>query len=233
MAADSTRPSLRDRKKAETRDRLAIAAVAQLLEAGPEASNIAAIAKTANVSPRTFHNYFANREDAYLHFCTRYILHVSDFIDQLPPHYDPLTAMEEFTLAAHGNAKDELYSLATLKYVGEYLHAHYSQIARQQGDDSDNGGNTVLSMLPDGYSIITPLVTTLEKRSNGQLSRFQILLLTGYAMTLVGSSLEANSTFKSLNVSQGKSELELIKEGFNLLRHGFSRAAGKQQGNKS
>ncbi|HJE91960.1 MAG TPA: TetR family transcriptional regulator, partial [Dietzia timorensis] len=49
--------SLRERKKSETRRRLAVAAVELLAEEGEEGVTIAAIADRAGVSTRTFHNY--------------------------------------------------------------------------------------------------------------------------------------------------------------------------------
>ena len=53
--------SLRERKKAETRDRLARASVELLLEYGVEQTTVSEITARAGVSTRTFHNYFAHR----------------------------------------------------------------------------------------------------------------------------------------------------------------------------
>lgn len=55
---------LRERKKLETHRALATAARELALEAGLEAVTVEAIAQRAGVSPRTFFNYFASRDDA-------------------------------------------------------------------------------------------------------------------------------------------------------------------------
>jgi len=57
---------LRERKRAETRDRLESAAVSLVLKNGIEHATLDAICEMADVSPRTFFNYFESKEDAIL-----------------------------------------------------------------------------------------------------------------------------------------------------------------------
>jgi len=57
---------LRERKRVETRAHLEKAAVEIALRDGIEHATIDAISAAANVSPRTFFNYFENKEDAIL-----------------------------------------------------------------------------------------------------------------------------------------------------------------------
>ncbi|WP_066517487.1 TetR/AcrR family transcriptional regulator [Curtobacterium ammoniigenes] len=57
---------LRDRKRAQTRSRIADAARTLALEAGIEHTTVEQIAQQADISPRTFFNYFATKEDAVL-----------------------------------------------------------------------------------------------------------------------------------------------------------------------
>lgn len=65
MTAPNT--GLRNLKKAATRDALGLAAVRLGTARGLDAVTADAIAAEAGVSTRTFHNYFANKEEAVLH----------------------------------------------------------------------------------------------------------------------------------------------------------------------
>ena len=56
--------SLRERKKAETRTALSQAVLRLALERGLDAVTADDIAAAANVSVRTFHNYFGTKEEA-------------------------------------------------------------------------------------------------------------------------------------------------------------------------
>lgn len=58
--------SLRERKRTETWTALHDAATRLTLEKGPEAVTVEQVAASANVSPRTFFNYFSTKEDAIL-----------------------------------------------------------------------------------------------------------------------------------------------------------------------
>jgi AcrR family transcriptional regulator len=62
----TSEPGLRERKRAETRDRLETAAVTLVLRDGLEHATLDAICESADVSTRTFFNYFDSKEDAVL-----------------------------------------------------------------------------------------------------------------------------------------------------------------------
>lgn len=55
---------LRARKQRQTRDAIHRAAVALALEHGPDAATVADISARAEISPRTFFNYYPSKEDA-------------------------------------------------------------------------------------------------------------------------------------------------------------------------
>jgi AcrR family transcriptional regulator len=90
---------LRERKKAETRTALAKAALSLALERGLEAATADEIAAAANVSPRTFHNYFGGKEEALV-AGWRSLLQV--YVDQLlaRPSDEPILASLECVLGA-------------------------------------------------------------------------------------------------------------------------------------
>jgi AcrR family transcriptional regulator len=59
-------PGLRERKKLATREALRLAALRLAVEKGWEQVRVEDIAAEAGVSPRTFNNYFASKDEAFL-----------------------------------------------------------------------------------------------------------------------------------------------------------------------
>jgi AcrR family transcriptional regulator len=63
---DAIEPGLRERKRLATRRAIQSAAVRVALERGLEGATVEEVARLADVSPRTFFNYFATKEEAVL-----------------------------------------------------------------------------------------------------------------------------------------------------------------------
>lgn len=84
---------LRERKKAATRAALSEAAMRLAEERGVEHVTAEAIAEAAGVSPRTFHNYFANKEEAILAAMWDFVRDVVTALRARPAQESALEAM--------------------------------------------------------------------------------------------------------------------------------------------
>jgi AcrR family transcriptional regulator len=94
------REGLRERKKAETHQALAKAALDLADRLGPDRVTVEAIADAAGVSPRTFFNYFSSKEDAIVGIAPA---HSSALLADLlarPEGEPPLDALRAVVLAA-------------------------------------------------------------------------------------------------------------------------------------
>ena len=93
---------LRERKKAATRQALHEAALRLAAEQGLERLTVEAIADAAEVSRRTFSNYFANKEEALLHEDRERIRRLLELVHDRPAGEPPWTALtraaEELTV---------------------------------------------------------------------------------------------------------------------------------------
>jgi len=85
---------LRERKKATTHTALRTAALELSLEHGPDAVTIEAICARADVSPRTFFNYFTGKDEAIVGWSDADGAWLVETIVTRPAAEDPLTALE-------------------------------------------------------------------------------------------------------------------------------------------
>lgn len=109
---------LRERKKAQTRAALARAAAEIARFEGPEKQNIGAISERADVSPRTFHNYFSSREDALREFT---VLTVTELLDGLEPAPSVHDAVEAAVIRGVRRGDDELTSFYSLSVLTQEI----------------------------------------------------------------------------------------------------------------
>ena len=97
--ADSSEPrgsrsntSLREKKKADTKESIARAAANIVLRAGTEALTVAHVAQAAGVSTRTFHNYFQSMEEALLWFIHLHGAEITEAFAQVPEDFSVVEA---------------------------------------------------------------------------------------------------------------------------------------------
>lgn len=113
---------LRERKKRETRATIA-RATAEIARYEPVARlSIADIAKRAGVSQRTFHNYFASREEALAEFTFSAAKELLDSV--ISEHGDNLSlfdAIEEAVISGLKRNDDELTSLYSLEVLARQI----------------------------------------------------------------------------------------------------------------
>ncbi|WP_230686356.1 TetR/AcrR family transcriptional regulator [Catellatospora vulcania] len=91
--------TLRERKKEATRQALHEAVLRLAVERGLDAVTVDAIADEANVSRRTFSNYFANKEDALLHGDRMRINGLLELLRARPAGESPWQALTAAALA--------------------------------------------------------------------------------------------------------------------------------------
>jgi AcrR family transcriptional regulator len=94
--ANPTRLGLRERKKQQTRDTIARAALQLFAERGYDETTLAEIAEAADVSPRTIFGYFQSKEDIL--FCEepRYLDNLKRRLDERPPGTTTIDAIRGF-----------------------------------------------------------------------------------------------------------------------------------------
>ncbi|MFF1815824.1 TetR family transcriptional regulator [Kribbella sp. NPDC058245] len=108
---------LRERKKLQTRAALTEAALRLALEKGPDNVTVEEIAEAADVSVRTFFNYFPHKEYAILGRNPAHLEAALDMIATAPAEQSPLTTM---WLIVHDVLQD-LLSEGSLTRRGELI----------------------------------------------------------------------------------------------------------------
>jgi AcrR family transcriptional regulator len=91
-----TRPGLRERKKQQTRETIARAALRLFAERGYDETTLAEIAEAADVSPRTIFGYYESKEDIL--FCEEpgYMETLKRKLDERPSGTTTIDAIRDF-----------------------------------------------------------------------------------------------------------------------------------------
>lgn len=115
--------SLREEKKAATRRAISEAAATLVLEDGIGALTVARVSERAGVSPRTFHNYFADIDEALLEFLRAAFRTIAEQITALPHELSAAEAMETVIAASLTENGFDLYSAPTLVFLSDQARA--------------------------------------------------------------------------------------------------------------
>jgi AcrR family transcriptional regulator len=124
---------LRERKKEATRQALHEAAVRLAVEHGLEGLTVEAIADAADVSRRTFSNYFANKEEALLHSDQVRLRRLLDLLRNRPPQEPTEQAL---AAAARELVAGDTSDPGWLAQV-RLLRRHQALVARQVAQYAD------------------------------------------------------------------------------------------------
>lgn len=124
--------SLRERKKAATRLALHLAVAELAATKGLEAVTVDAIADHANVSRRTFSNYFAGKEEAFLHGERMRFERLLDEIRRRPARETPWQALcRSARVLVEAVAEIDPVRLAQMRMVWRHPSLAAHQLAMQ------------------------------------------------------------------------------------------------------
>jgi AcrR family transcriptional regulator len=96
LETSDIRPGLRERKKQQTRDRIAKVALALFLERGYDETTLDDIAEAADVSRRTIFAYYDSKEDILLCEESTMLGRLAQMLDERPDGTTTVDAMREF-----------------------------------------------------------------------------------------------------------------------------------------
>lgn len=206
-------PSLRERKKADTRTRLAVAAVELLVAVGAERATVSAIAERAGVSTRTFHNYFAHREDAFVHFLREQVAEWVRQVEQAPADLSTLDVLRSTFHELYGRSEEEIDAARNLLVAGEQIGLLLSTEARS-------------CIVED---ILVPLYEAVGRRTP-RLSPFRVRVLVDLSLAAGASVLRHRPGESGAAASEqagGQDAMEVpgsyLDVAFDLLRDGAGR----------
>lgn len=115
VSPDCLKPrGLREAKKAQTRSALADAALHHVAREGYEATTVEAIARTAGVSVRTFHNYFPGKAAVLGHLSTDLIIEFHELLHAQPDNLSCADALRDAWIGMMDRHREDIAELSAL-----------------------------------------------------------------------------------------------------------------------
>ena len=138
MSFDQATPGRRNRKRAQTRARIEAAAIELVLKNGLDSATIDAISERADVSPRTFFNYFESKDAAILGLQSRET--DEDALDEQLASgrdLDPIAAVVSLvtaTMGVTGRGSTELHRsrVEIMRRHPEILSSQFAQLSARR-----------------------------------------------------------------------------------------------------
>lgn len=196
----SESPSLRDQKKAATRDALGLAAVRLAKARGLDSVTADAIAAEAGVSTRTFHNYFANKEEAVLHHIESSALEWFEMLRERPRD-EPIWASLRHVAVSIVSDPDR--DLAETFAVAQLVEANPSVMARK---------------LEVHYSLTRVLGEAIAERTGTDIDRD---IYPNLLQMAVGGAVSAALTVWTNDPTGDFSPKQLVEDAFDQLQAGL------------
>ncbi|WP_293790994.1 TetR/AcrR family transcriptional regulator [uncultured Corynebacterium sp.] len=205
---------LRDRKKAETRERIAQATVEILVNEGAENATTARIAEKAHISARTFHNYFPHREAALLFILNQFVDEMVNIVEVARPGQPLISIAENIAVNLYNRPSENPRSIDTLSRLADHLrsippHQREELFAEDQRHFSS------------GVEFFSPLVEAFQqysKRAGNTLSTVNALLLINTMMFIPGIFVELNKTGDVTTEQDIRNVFQLLANGLSELR---------------
>ena len=198
---------LRERKKAETRAAISMAVMRLALDRGLDATTSEDIAAAANVSVRTYHNYFGSKEEALVAgWRTEFQRHVDALRDR--PADEPILVSLEHVFAGIAAAvleqPDEAAARVDLLWTSRALAQHRSVLIDE-----------AIRMITDVVAARTDTDPDLDMYPH---------LVTSVAISVIVTAFQ----FAPVDGSTEPDRERLLHEGFERLRAGLTRPGEAQ-----
>lgn len=197
MTGITKEPSRRERKKIATTEAIARAALSFAEERGLSDTTVEMIAGAADVSYRTFFNYFSSKEEAALWLGSSLEKELTEFILNCPQE----NAMDTVTALAHAHVM--------------WLE-RYKDVLKMRGRAAAKCGSLRSAMQAQIHGLDNAMADAFAKRLDAKPDAIEPFLASRCAASLIEMSARS--------VIAGKSQDEvhqLIDESADLLRNGL------------